>query len=108
VTQVAKVATFSKPHPEIANVLVNGIDGVTRYAYDLITQEDFDAYNPVNFQYLGEPITANYGLLVPLGVSHPKLGRISVFINYIGIGTKLRRWLWLHHNYSQALSCAFY
>jgi mevalonate kinase len=88
--EVAKVATLKKGHPEIAEHILSAIDQVTRSAHDLITQEDFDPDDPSNLKYLGELITVNHGLLVSLGVSHPKLERIRALIDHAGIGwTKL-------------------
>jgi mevalonate kinase len=89
-SEVAKVATLKKGHPAIAEHVLSAIDQVTRSAHDLITQEDFDPDDPANLKYLGELITVNHGLLVSLGVSHPKLERIRALIDHAGIGwTKL-------------------
>jgi mevalonate kinase len=88
--EVAKVATLKKKHPEIANLILDAIDNITKSAHDLISKPDFDPDNPVNLEHLGELITANHGLLVALGVSHPKLDRIRALIDHAGIGwTKL-------------------
>ncbi|KIW01723.1 mevalonate kinase [Verruconis gallopava] len=88
--EVGKVATLRKNHPVIAEHLLSAIDQVTRSAYNLITQDDFDPDDPKNLKFLGELITVNHGLLVSLGVSHPKLERIRALIDHAGIGwTKL-------------------
>jgi len=89
-TEVAKVAHLKKTHPDITNLVLEAIDNVTRSAHDLITQADFDPDDPESLQHLGELITVNHGLLVSLGVSHPKLERIRALIDHTGIGwTKL-------------------
>jgi mevalonate kinase len=89
-TEVAKVQALKQTHPEIANLVLDAIDKVTMSAHSLITQPDFDSDDPENLQHLGELITVNHGLLVSLGVSHPKLERIRALIDHAGIGwTKL-------------------
>ena len=88
--EVAKVAALRDQHPEIADLILTAIDKVTKSAHDLITHDDFDPSDPANLQHLGELITVNHGLLVSLGVSHPKLERIRALIDHAGIGwTKL-------------------
>jgi mevalonate kinase len=89
-TEVAKVQALKQTHPEIANLVLDAIDRVTMSAHRLITQPDFDPDDPENLKHLGELITVNHGLLVSLGVSHPKLERIRALIDHAGIGwTKL-------------------
>jgi mevalonate kinase len=89
-TEVAKVQALKQTHPEITNLILDAIDRVTMSAHHLITQPDFDPDDPANLQHLGELITVNHGLLVSLGVSHPKLERIRALIDHAGIGwTKL-------------------
>jgi mevalonate kinase len=88
--EVAKVTTLRKNYPAIANLVLDAIDGVTTSALELITQSDFDATDPASLQHLGQLIAVNHGLLVSLGVSHPKLERIRAIIDHTGIGwTKL-------------------
>jgi mevalonate kinase len=88
--EVAKVAALKKTHPEIAELVLNAIDRVTASAHALISSEDFDPDDPDSLVHLGELITINHGLLVALGVSHPKLERIRALIDHAGIGwTKL-------------------
>ncbi|KAF2759356.1 mevalonate kinase [Pseudovirgaria hyperparasitica] len=87
--EVAKVATLKKTHPIIADNILNSIHDVTESAHNLITRDDFEL-NAESLQHLGELITINHGLLVSLGVSHPKLERIRALIDHTGIGwTKL-------------------
>ncbi|KAF2810089.1 mevalonate kinase, partial [Mytilinidion resinicola] len=89
-TEVAKVAKLKAAHPRITENLLDSIDHVTESAHALITSPDFDPTHPATLQHLGELITINHGLLVSLGVSHPKLERIRELIDHTGIGwTKL-------------------
>ncbi|RDI87387.1 hypothetical protein Vi05172_g2647 [Venturia inaequalis] len=89
-TEVAKVARLKTAHPPITNLILDAIDSVTHSAHDLITRPDFDPNNPDSLKHLGELIAVNHGLLVSLGVSHPKLERIRALIDHTGIGwTKL-------------------
>ena len=88
--EVAKVAVLKKTHPEITNLVLDAIDRVTESAHALIGSDDFDADDFDDLKTLGELITINHGLLVSLGVSHPKLERIRALIDHTGIGwTKL-------------------
>ncbi|KAI9704123.1 MAG: Mevalonate kinase [Candelina mexicana] len=88
--QVAKVGSLRKSHPAVADMLLMSIDKITESAHGLISSPDFNQDNPAALQHLGELITLNHGLLVSLGVSHPKLERIRELVDYTGIGwTKL-------------------
>lgn len=89
-TEVAKVGALKEGHPEITSLILDAIDNVTKSAHKLITENEFDSNDPAALKHLGELITINHGLLVALGVSHPKLERIRVLIDHAGIGwTKL-------------------
>ncbi|OJD31093.1 mevalonate kinase [Diplodia corticola] len=89
-TEVAKVQTLKNAHPVIAEQLLSAINNVTESAHQLISAENFDPKDPSALQHLGDLITINHGLLVSLGVSHPKLERIRALIDHAGIGwTKL-------------------
>ncbi|CAA9962215.1 hypothetical protein PTNB73_03118 [Pyrenophora teres f. teres] len=89
-TEVAKVANLRKVHPALTESILNAIGLVTESAHKLLTSPDFDATLPATLKHLGELVTINHGLLVSLGVSHPKLERIREIIDHTGIGwTKL-------------------
>jgi mevalonate kinase len=88
--ELAKVSALITSHPKLGNLILNGIDEVTKSAHALLTSDDFDPDDPASLKHLGELITVNHGLLVSLGVSHPKLERIRALIDHAGIGwTKL-------------------
>jgi mevalonate kinase len=89
-TEVAKVANLKNVHPALTENILNAIGLVTESAHKLLTSPDFDPTSPESLKYLGELVTINHGLLVSLGVSHPKLERIREIIDHTGIGwTKL-------------------
>lgn len=88
--EVAKVGYLRDVHPALTENILNAIGLVTESAYKLLTAPDFDPTSHASLKYLGELITINHGLLVSLGVSHPKLERIRELIDHTGIGwTKL-------------------
>jgi mevalonate kinase len=88
--EVAKVAVMKKKYPAITEATLDSIDEVTMSAYSLITSDGFDPTSEHNIEHLGDLFRINHGLLVSLGVSHPKLEHIRELIDYAGIGwTKL-------------------
>ncbi|KAH0369391.1 mevalonate kinase, partial [Aureobasidium melanogenum] len=88
--EVAKVARLKKTQPKIANHILDAIDNVTESAHALITSPDFDPKDPSALTQLGELVSINHGLLVSLGVSHPKLERLRQLVDTAGAGwTKL-------------------
>ena len=88
--EVAKVAMLKKTYPDVAERILNAIDGVTESAHSLIEEEGFDAKDPTYISRLGELMTLNHGLLYSLGVSHPKLERLRHLVDQSGVGwTKL-------------------
>lgn len=88
--EVAKVSTLKTNHPALTENILDAIGLVTESAYKLLTSPDFDPTSHTALKHLGDLITINHGLLVSLGVSHPKLERIRELIDHTGIGwTKL-------------------
>jgi mevalonate kinase len=71
--------------------MLDTIDLITTEAHDIISDPDFSSDpGSDSLTRLGDLIRINHGLLVSLGVSHPKLERIRELIDHTGIGwTKL-------------------
>lgn len=89
-TEVAKVGAMKKAHPGVTAAILNSIEEVTNSAAKMIMDEGFDEENPENQAQLGQLMTINHGLLVSLGVSHPRLERVRELVDHAGIGyTKL-------------------
>ena len=89
-SEVAKVASTINKYPEVSEAILKGIDEVTKSAHTLITTSTFDAKCESKIENLGDLFRVNHGLLVSLGVSHPKLEYIRELVDYADIGwTKL-------------------
>jgi mevalonate kinase len=88
--EVAKVGALKKAHPAVTETLLDAIDKVSGSAGKLILDEGFNPEDEANQRHLGQLMTINHGLLVSLGVSHPRLERIRELVDHAGIGsTKL-------------------
>lgn len=88
--EVAKVAALKKKHPSVTEATLDSIDHVTMSAHNVVNQDGFDPTGAEGLEHLGELFTVNHGLLVSLGVSHPRLELIREMVDYAGIGwTKL-------------------
>lgn len=88
--EVAKVGALKKKYPAVTEATLDSIDEVTKSAYSLITSDNFDPASEQNIEHLGDLFRINHGLLVSLGVSHPKLEDIREMVDYADIGwTKL-------------------
>jgi mevalonate kinase len=88
--EVAKVGALKKAHPQITESILNAIDKVSEGAAEVISRDDFDSEEMASLEDLGKLMTINHGLLVALGVSHPRLERIRELVDHEGIGwTKL-------------------
>jgi len=88
--EVAKVGRLKQAHPKLVETILDAADKVTQSARDLIESDDFDNEDPESLRRVGELMTINHGLLVSLGVSHPRLERIRELVDHEGIGwTKL-------------------
>ncbi|KAL2007012.1 hypothetical protein VTN00DRAFT_8450 [Thermoascus crustaceus] len=89
-TEVAKVGALKKSHPVVTESMLESIDQVTQSAHQLISSPDFDGASDATLEHLGALFRINHGLLVSLGVSHPRLERIRELVDYSNIGwTKL-------------------
>ncbi|EGC45582.1 mevalonate kinase [Histoplasma capsulatum var. duboisii H88] len=88
--EVAKVANFCKAHPAVSESILEAIDQVTESASNLIQSGRFDKSSSEAIDHFGELFRINHGLLVSLGVSHPRLERIRELVDHTGSGwTKL-------------------
>lgn len=89
-TEVAKVGTLKKVHPVITESILDSIDQVTVSGHDIIKSHGFDADSEESVDEFGTLFRVNHGLLVSLGVSHPRLEHIRELVDNTGIGwTKL-------------------
>ena len=88
--EVAKVGALKKSMPVITDLMLEAIEKVTESAHKLISSPDFDENDPRTSETIGTLMNINHGLLVSLGVSHPRLERIRELVDFGGIGwTKL-------------------
>lgn len=88
---VAGVRSLLSRHEDITQSVLDTMDLITIEAHNIICDPDFSssAGSPYLVR-LGELIRINHGLLISLGVSHPKLERIRELVDYAGVGwTKL-------------------
>lgn len=88
-TQVEKARRLKDNHPKATELILDAIGELTASALDLISSTNFNGtYEAIDG--LGTLIRMNHGLLVALGVSHPRLERVRELVDYAGIGwTKL-------------------
>lgn len=88
--EVAKVERLRTRHPEVAASILVAIDKVSISAANMINSEDFEEDEEEAQSHLGQLMSINHGLLVSLGVSHPRLERVRELVDHAGIGwTKL-------------------
>jgi mevalonate kinase len=88
--EVAKVGKLKLTHPKLVGTILDAMDKVTVSAAELLADEDFDHEDEEDLRRVGELMTINHGLLVSLGVSHPRLERVRELVDHEGIGwTKL-------------------
>lgn len=89
-TEVAKVGTLKIAHAAVAESMLDCIDQVTQSAHDFIMEGRFDRESDEAMEHFGTLLRINHGLLVSLGVSHPRLERIRELVDHTGSGwTKL-------------------
>ena len=85
---MANVTNLVRSHEDITYSMLDTIDKITDEAHNILSAPDFSLQQDIT--RLGELIRINHGILVSLGVSHPKLERIRELIDHAGIGwTKL-------------------
>ncbi|KAL2023875.1 hypothetical protein VTK56DRAFT_652 [Thermocarpiscus australiensis] len=88
--EVAKVGRLKDAHPRLVGTILDAIDTITQTSAGLIGDPDFDTESEDCLRRVGELMTINHGLLVALGVSHPRLERVRELVDHQGIGwTKL-------------------
>ena len=88
--EVAKVGKLKETHPEVTGAILNAIDKVSESAANLINSLIFDEDEEEGHKQIGQLMSINHGLLVSLGVSHPRLERVRELVDHAGIGwTKL-------------------
>ena len=90
--QVANVKKLLGDYPVIVEGMLQSIDCITQEALTIInpTSPREEGATHSSLIRLGELIRINHGLLVSLGVSHPRLERIRELVDHAGIGwTKL-------------------
>ncbi|OAA38289.1 mevalonate kinase [Metarhizium rileyi] len=90
-TQVDKVRALRNRHPLVTELILDGIGQLTTSAIELISSARMSGCEiSDSLERLGTLIRINHGLLVSLGVSHPRLERIRELVDYADIGwTKL-------------------
>lgn len=88
--EVAKVGALKKEMPVVTELILDTMDKVTESALELLSSPEYDEEDPQTAQTLGTLMNINHGLLVSLGVSHPRLDRVRELVDEVGIGwTKL-------------------
>ncbi|KAI5461640.1 mevalonate kinase [Mariannaea sp. PMI_226] len=88
--EVGKVAKLKNQHPKLVGTILDAMDKVTATASEAIASDDFDNEDEESLRKVGELMTINHGLLVSLGVSHPRLERVRELVDHEGLGwTKL-------------------
>ncbi|OJD28717.1 mevalonate kinase [Diplodia corticola] len=88
--EINKVKGLRNSHPAVADRVLSAIHATTESAYQLISAPDFEPTSPAALRHLGDLVAINNGLLVSLGVSHPKLERTRALVDRLGVGwTKL-------------------
>lgn len=87
--EVAKVGKLRETHPQVTEAMLDTIDKVTTSANEMIASDEFEEDDDA-LEKFGALFRINHGLLVSLGVSHPRLERIRELVDYTNIGwTKL-------------------
>ncbi|KAG8623945.1 hypothetical protein KVT40_008921 [Elsinoe batatas] len=87
--EVGKVRVLRERHPEVVGRVLEGIDAVTGSAGELIAgagEGGGEGVGKETVDMLGELVRLNHGLLVALGVSHPRLEELREVVDASGAG----------------------
>ena len=89
-TEIGKVSNLRTTFPEVTELVLTAIDRVTETAHALLNSADYSHGDATTAHTLGSLMNINHGLLVSLGVSHPRLERVRELVDTAGLGyTKL-------------------
>lgn len=92
--EIGKVAQLKHQHPQVTESILVAIDEITASAQKLV-QDDSSSFDGSSssrhtLECLGTLFRLNHGVLVSLGVSHPRLERIRELVDFANVGwTKL-------------------
>ncbi|KAE8344277.1 hypothetical protein BDV24DRAFT_21114 [Aspergillus arachidicola] len=88
--EVAKVGQLKEEQPLVTEAILDTIEKVNASAQEIIRETDSSGISKDTLERIGALIRINHGLLVSLGVSHPRLERIRELVDFANIGwTKL-------------------
>lgn len=86
---VSNVHSLRNAFPTTCSLMLDAIDNVTNEAMQMLDNKHFRP-DDSHLGRLGELVRINHGLLVSLGVSHPRLERVRQIVDGSGVGwTKL-------------------
>ena len=89
-TEIGKVSSLKTALPDVTELILTAIGKVTESAHAILQSESFSHSDATATQTLGSLMNVNHGLLVSLGVSHPRLERVRELVDSAGVGyTKL-------------------
>ena len=89
-TEVGKVGRLKTAFPELTDLVLTAIGRITESAHTLMKTPGFSHADEATIKTLGTLMHINHGLLVSLGVSHPRLDRIRELVDIADVGyTKL-------------------
>lgn len=82
--RIAAVRALRAEAPVVVDAVMGAVDAATRSAYRLISARG--RFGEEAVRRLGQLVAINHGLLVALGVSHPKLDRVSALVGELDVG----------------------
>ncbi|KAK0609324.1 GHMP kinase [Bombardia bombarda] len=84
--QVERVRMLAEEQPTITESILTTIGQLTTSALEVMSSSSFDSEDDMAIEGLGTLFRVNHGLLVSLGVSHPRLERVRELVDSAGIG----------------------